>query len=68
MTDCLPYPDMMTDMRPQTETVRAAEARGPTILVFTDVDGNWTMFALDEDMMACVLATGTRWMMLYDPE
>lgn len=66
MTDCLPYPDMMTDMRDmlgQVETVRAAESRGPTILVFTDVDGNWTMFALDETMQACVLATGSRWMM-----
>lgn len=63
MMDCLPYPDMMTDLKPQVETVRAAESRGQTVLVFTDIDGNWTMFALGDDMLACFLASGTNWMM-----
>ena len=63
MTDCLPYPDMMTDLKPQVETVRASESRGAMILVFTDSDGNWTMFALDDEMNACPLAAGSKWMM-----
>lgn len=62
--DCYPYPDMMTDMLPQVETVRAAEDRGTTMLVFTDTEGNWTLFAFDGEMNACVIATGTKWMMM----
>ena len=61
--DCYPYPDMMTDMIPQVEVVRAIEDRGPMVIVFVDLEGNWTMAAINENSEACILATGTKWMM-----
>ena len=48
----------------EVQVMRAMEDRGLMVEAYVSESGTWTIAVMQADLATCILATGTRWMMI----
>jgi len=72
--DCYPRTDLiaaLSDRYGEAQLVRAMEDRGGMVEVYVSQGGTWTMVVVPPvtgEMQACIVATGSSWMMVPQGE
>lgn len=73
-SECYPRTDLiaaLSDSYGEAQLVRAMEDRGGMVEVYVSQGGSWTMVVVPPvtgEMQACIVATGTNWMMVPQGE
>lgn len=73
-SDCYPRTDLialLADNYGEAQMIRAMEDRGGMMEVYVSPSGGWTMVVVPPvtgEIHACIVATGTNWMMVPQGE